>query len=75
MQQIKRQLFNSIVLVAVGGLVIAPTASAVDFTFTTIQERSNEVVEIDDTQNFRAHPARRLSFTATLYNVGMLLHT
>ena len=54
MKQIKRQLFESFVLVAVGGLAIAPAASAVDFTFTTIQERSNEVVEIDDlSENFR----------------------
>ena len=65
MKQVKRRLFNSIILTAVSGLAITPTALAVDFTFTAVQERSSEVVEIDDIgQNFRELQREQLNQAA-----------
>ncbi|EDX86396.1 hypothetical protein S7335_4100 [Synechococcus sp. PCC 7335] len=61
------QLFRSFVLMTVSGLAIAPPASAVDFVFTTVQERpggvaEDEVVEIDDvTRNFQELQRERLN--------------
>ena len=66
MKQIKRQLLNSFALITVSGLTIIPTALAIDFTFTTVQERSSEVVEIDNVgQNFRELQQERLDQAAS----------
>lgn len=55
MKQIKRQVFGSLGLAAITAFSIAPVASAVEFTFTAVQERKDEVVVIDDIiANFQA---------------------
>lgn len=49
----KRQLSTVFVLTAVLG-AIAPSADAIEFTFTTLQERQDEIVYQDNAiENFR----------------------
>ena len=61
MKQIKRQVFDSLGLAVIAALSIAPVASAVEFTFTAVQERKDEVVVIDDIiENFQALERSRL---------------
>lgn len=49
MKKIQFRLIASAVMTMVNLGAIAPVASAVEFRFTTLQERKGEVVEIDNT--------------------------
>jgi len=62
MKQIKRQVFGSLGLAAIAAFSIAPIANAVEFRFTALQERKDEVVVIEDDiiENFQALERARL---------------
>ncbi|MEO0768392.1 MAG: hypothetical protein AAFY72_03010 [Cyanobacteria bacterium J06649_4] len=55
MKRTKRTVLQSLVLAAAATFAVAPIASAVEFRVTTVQERADELVEIesDVVENFR----------------------
>jgi len=70
MKKIQFRLFASAVMTVVNLSAITPVASAVEFRFTTLQERKGETVEIENTiEDFQQRQTTELNEAAILSNI------